>query len=337
MEQRIAGPDEAQTKLDVAVKAPPEPRRRRIVEVKNLRKVFDDNVALDGISFHIDEGEIFGFIGPNGAGKTTTIRVLATLLEATSGEVFVDGENVFEQPERVRRVIGFMPDEFGVYEGITVWEYLDFFAGAFRVDRRRRPSIIKGVLELTDLGPHRERMVVELSKGMRQRLCLAKTLIHDPKVLILDEPASAMDPRARIELRALLKELRSMGKTILISSHILTELSDICTSYAVLEKGRICAGGDMDSLQLADATASKVHVTLQREFPEVSEILAELAVIECVELDGRRVHFEYHGQPEDFHRVIRALTERETPILTISQEGANLESLFLEVTRGELQ
>lgn len=313
------------------------PHRTPIVVVEDLHMVFGETVALDGISFQIEEGEIFGFIGPNGAGKTTTMKILSTLLEPTDGTATIAGMNVLEQPDEVRRIIGYMPDEFGVYEGITVWEYLDFFAGAFRIPRHKRRSIVGGVIELTDLDTLASRMVSSLSKGMRQRLCLAKTLIHDPAVLILDEPASAMDPRARIELRVLLKELGDMGKTILISSHILTELSDICSSVGVIERGNILEWGKVDSINKRLQSRRKVHLTFHREFPEAHEILANHHEVEKISANGREIQFEYLGASDDFHTVLKLLVDRQAPILTIGQEASDLEHLFMEVTRGDLQ
>ena len=308
-----------------------------IVNVQGLRMVFEETVAVDDISFTINEGQIFGFIGPNGAGKTTTIKILSTLLEPNAGDVTICGLDVFEQPEEVRRVIGYMPDEFGVYDRITVWEYFDFFAGAFRIPRRKSKGVIDGVLQLTDLEDLRERLVSSLSKGMKQRLCLAKTLLHDPKVLILDEPASAMDPRARIEMRALLKELSDMGKTILISSHILTELSDVCDSVGIIEKGKILEWGRVDEITKKLQPSRYVQVTFHREFPEAIKILATHPQVHDIAGDGREIRFSYLGDPESFHTVLKLLIERQAPIVTIGQESTDLERVFLEVTRGELQ
>jgi ABC-2 type transport system ATP-binding protein len=317
---------------DVAPAAP-----RPMIEVRGLRKEYGPTVALDGISFQVGEGEIFGFIGPNGAGKTTTLRILATLLEPTAGDAWIAGLSVLDDPDEARRVMGFMPDEFGVYDGITVWEYLDFFAGAFRLPRGKRRSIIGGVLELTDLTGLRDRMVATLSKGMRQRLCLAKTLIHDPRVLILDEPASAMDPRARIELRALLKELGRMGKTIIISSHILTELSDLCTSVGIIEHGKLLQHGRIESIINQGRSARAVTIAFHGDFPEAAEILSGHPLIQHISPNGREVRFEYLGDPGEFHAVVKLLVDRRAPILTIGQETVNLENIFLEVTRGDLQ
>src|SRR5437870_3297423 len=207
-----------------------------MIELINFSKRYGDLLAVDKLSMKIERGEIFGFIGPNGAGKSTTIRFLATLLRPTEGEGMIAGHSVTRDPLGVRRVIGYMPDSFGVYDGMRVWEFLDFFAVAYQVPRSRRRQVIGDVLELLDLTHKRDSYVNGLSRGMKQRLCLAKTLVHDPPVLILDEPASGLDPRARLEMKALLKELQAMGKTILISSHILSELADTCTSVGIIER-----------------------------------------------------------------------------------------------------
>ncbi|MFO0549315.1 MAG: ABC transporter ATP-binding protein [Polyangiaceae bacterium] len=210
------------------------------IRVRHLHHRFGNFEVLRDVSFEVGYGEIFGFIGPNGAGKTTTIRIMATLLEPMSGRVEIDGVDVTLQPEAVRRVIGYMPDHAGVYDRVTVREYLEFFADAFQV---HSPSVVDAVLELTDLTKMTDKLVADMSKGQKQRLQLARILLHDPKVLILDEPASDLDPRARIEMRNLLGELRALGKTILLSSHILTELSDVCTSVGILERGRLVVAG----------------------------------------------------------------------------------------------
>ena len=219
-----------------------------MLEVQHLRKEYRNLTAVKDLSIRLEQGDIFGFIGPNGAGKTTTIKILATLLRPTAGRATIDGMDVVRDPEAVRGIIGYMPDFFGVYDDIKVWEYLDFFAAAYKIPRAKRPGIIDDVLELTDLSIRKEAYVEELSRGMKQRLCLAKTLIHDPKVLLLDEPASGLDPRARIEIKELLKELKSMGKTIIISSHILPELADFCNKIGIIEKGQMIVAGDVGQI-----------------------------------------------------------------------------------------
>src|SRR6266446_4377913 len=218
-----------------------------MIEIKHLRKEYKDKPepAVKDLCLELEQGDIFGFIGPNGAGKTTTIKMLATLLTPTAGTAYVDGIDVVRNPEAVRAIVGYMPDFFGVYDDIKVWEYLDFFAAAYRIPKDTRPQIIDDVLTLTDLNVKKDSYVESLSRGMKQRLCLAKTLVHDPKVLLLDEPASGLDPRARIEIKELLKELKSMGKTIMISSHILPELADFCNKIGIIEQGELIVSGDV--------------------------------------------------------------------------------------------
>ena len=210
---------------------------------QGLVKRYDRTVAVAGLDLAIEPGEIFGLVGPNGAGKTTTLRMLATLLRPSAGTAEIDGWSVTGNPDEVRRVIGFMPDVFGVYDDMKVWEYLDFFARCYGLPAAARRRMIADLLELVDLGDRRDDYVQTLSRGMEQRLCLAHALVHDPKVLLLDEPASGLDPRARVELRELLRELRALGKTILISSHILPELEELCTSVAIVDHGKVLAAG----------------------------------------------------------------------------------------------
>ncbi|MBI2923556.1 MAG: ABC transporter ATP-binding protein [Planctomycetes bacterium] len=307
-----------------------------MIEVRNLRKTYGPFTAVDGITFEVPRGEIFGFIGPNGAGKTTTMRILSTLLEPTSGEARVNGLDVLEFPERVRQLIGYMPDYAGVYEGIDVVEYLDFFAAAYGVERSRRRAAIEGVMELTDLGGLRHKMAPSLSKGMRQRLILAKTLLHDPAVLILDEPAAGLDPRARIELRALLKELGTMGKTIIVSSHILTELADMCTSVGILEKGRIVAAGSIATI--LDRLHPGRTLALRTYEPEKAlEVLARFATVQVLETADHTVRLNHTGEEPEIAEIVRALATAGVSVLGLSEEKANLEDLFLRITRGEVQ
>src|SRR5215475_3294731 len=219
-----------------------------MIELIDFGKNYGDFTAVENLDLKIEAGELYGFIGPNGAGKSTTIRFLATLLKATHGEGTVNGFSVTRDPLSVRRSVGYMPDNFGVYDGMKVWEFLDFFAVAYQIPRSKRKQVIGDVLELLDLTHKRDDFVNGLSRGMKQRLCLAKTLVHDPPVLILDEPSSGLDPRARMEFKALLKELRRMGKTILISSHILSELADCCTSIGIIERGQLLMHGPIESV-----------------------------------------------------------------------------------------
>jgi ABC-2 type transport system ATP-binding protein len=253
-----------------------------IVETRDLTRSYGSNLALDHLTLQIPEGAIFGFIGPNGAGKTTTMRILTTLLQPSGGEARVAGISVTRDPRGVRRLVGFMPDFFGVYDNMKSWEYLDFFGRAYGVAAERRGGLIGELLELVDLAHKRDDLVMNLSRGMKQRLSLARTMIHDPRLLILDEPASGLDPRARIELRELLKELRALGKTIMISSHILTELAEMCTHIAIIERGRLLASGDVQdilrslqphrSLELRVLGGAERAETLLRDFPGVLSV-----------------------------------------------------------------
>jgi len=307
-----------------------------VIEVDNLTKNYDGHWAVRGVSFHVREGDIFGFIGPNGAGKTTSIRIISTLLEPSSGTVKVGGRNVVGDAEAVRRLIGFMPDNFGVYDRITVWEYLDFFAAAYGIERHKRAASIEGIMELNDLKGLRDRLTGDLSKGMRQRLCLAKTLVHDPKVLILDEPANGLDPRARIEFRALLKELRSMGKTILISSHILTELSDVCTSVAILEKGKVVTSGSIESIKAALQPGLAFRLDVLGGAGPARGVLESLPNVSGVRAEGDSLHFQFSAAREQIPELVRALVARDIPITGLQEEKTDLEGLFMRLTKGEV-
>ncbi len=307
-----------------------------MIEARGLVKAFGGTRAVDGVSLDVGPGEIFGFIGPNGAGKTTTIRILATLLDPDEGEASVGGVSVRDDPEAVRHRIGYMPDEFGVYPGLRVDEYLDFFAAAYRLPRARRRTVVEDVLKLTDLDGIREKRVEALSRGMRQRLGLGKCLVHDPAVLLLDEPAAGLDPRARIEIRELLRELARMGKTILLSSHILTELSDLCTRVGIIEKGRILASGTPDEILRGLAASRTLRVRVADRLPEAAELLRGVSGVTNVEeRDGEAIVL-FDGEERDIHRLLRPLVERELPVVAVVPESRDLERIFLRVTKGEI-
>ncbi len=348
------------------------------IRVRHLWHRFGNVDVLRDVSFEVGQGEIFGFIGPNGAGKTTTIRVMATLLEPLSGKVEIDGIDVSLEPERVRRLIGYMPDHAGVYDRITIREFLEFFAAAYNVPDR---SVVGAVIELTELGKLQDRLVAELSKGMKQRLQIARILLHDPKVLVLDEPASDLDPRARIEVRDLLLELKDLGKTIFLSSHILTELSDVCTSVGILERGALVVAGPISEIaeRLAERNAPlgadgkrvapAPQVPFQPADPSALPVLAtaggvvvpqaarkrlRLRVIgdayQVVPLisggggvlgveagQGGQLTVHYTGDERFVAEVVRHLVSRGVGIVGVEPERNELERIFLEVTRGDLQ
>jgi ABC-2 type transport system ATP-binding protein len=306
-----------------------------MIEVINFTKRYGDFVAVDNLSFTIGKGEIFGFIGPNGAGKSTTIRFLATLLRPTSGEGRVAGFSVTTEPMSVRRVIGFMPDDFGVYDGMKVWEFLDFFAVAYEIPRSYRKKIIGEVLDLLDLTHKRDDYVNGLSKGMKQRLCLAKTLVHDPPVLILDEPASGLDPRARLEMKALLNELKQMGKTILISSHILSELADFCTSIGVIERGKMLAAGNIQEIQaqIRSHRVLKVRV-LDDSTDRAAELLRASSSIRMVETYDHTVTAEFEGEDHDMAGLLDQLVSSGVAVQSFAEEPLSLEEVFMMITKG---
>jgi ABC-2 type transport system ATP-binding protein len=277
-----------------------------IVETRDLTRRYGTTLALDHLNLEIPPGAIFGFIGPNGAGKTTTMRILTTLLAPTSGEAWVAGHSVLKDPQGVRKVVGFMPDFFGVYDSMKVWEYLDFFGRSYGVPVARRQNLIGELLDLVDLSHKREAFVMTLSRGMKQRLSLARTMIHDPALLILDEPASGLDPRARIELRELLKELRALGKTVMISSHILTELAEMCTHIAIIERGRLLASGDVQMI----LRSLQPHRTLEVRVLEGAATAQELLRAHPGVLDVRR------GDGADMEtEAAEPATDQATPAL----------------------
>ncbi|MBX3426101.1 MAG: ABC transporter ATP-binding protein [Pirellulales bacterium] len=305
-----------------------------MIELKNFGKQYGDFIAVANLNLKIEAGEMFGFIGPNGAGKSTTIRFLATLLKATHGEGIVNGCSVTRDPIGVRRSVGYMPDNFGVYDGMKVWEFLDFFAVAYQVPRERRKGVLSDVLELLDLTHKRDDFVNGLSRGMKQRLCLAKTLVHDPPVLILDEPSSGLDPRARLEVKALLRELRRMGKTILISSHILTELADCCTSIGILERGQLLLHGPIDRvykqiqrnrhLEIRFAGDPAAGLSLVRSDPKVREVIE----------NSRTFVVEMAGDDADVQRLLRQLVAANCGLVSFADKEPTLEDVFMLVTKG---
>jgi ABC-2 type transport system ATP-binding protein len=311
-----------------------------IIEIEGLTKQYGKLTALNELTLHVAEGAVVGFIGPNGAGKTTTMRILTTLLKPTSGRACVAGHSVTAEPEKVRRVIGYMPDFFGVYEDMKVWEYLDFFAACYDIPAQTRPAMIDDLLALVDLGHKKEEFVESLSRGMKQRLCLARTLAHDPLVLILDEPASGLDPRARIEMRELLRELKNMGKTIFFSSHILSEVADICTSIAILEAGNLIAYGDMDEMKKQLRPHRLIQVRLIGSLEPLQALLVAspmvhgVATSPDVDLPPDTLRFDFSGTDEELSWLLAGLIERKIAIVSFNEVTGNLEDVFLQVTRG---
>ncbi len=305
-----------------------------MIELSHFTKRYGDLLAVDDLCLKIEPGEMFGFIGPNGAGKSTTIRFLATLLKATKGDGVVNGFRVSRQPMDVRRSIGYMPDAFGVYDGMKVWEFLDFFAAAYQIKRSRRKQVITDVLELLDLTVKRNDYVNSLSRGMKQRLCLAKTLVHDPPVLILDEPASGLDPRARIEVKALLKELRNMGKTILISSHILSELADCCTSIGIIERGKLLMHGPIEEVYHRIRRNRIVEIKFLEHMELGLQIIRSLPEAHDVKVAGRRATVELAAGDEQVAALMERLVAAGVRMQSFAEKEPTLEDVFMMVTRG---
>jgi ABC-2 type transport system ATP-binding protein len=310
-----------------------------MIELNEFGKDYGDFTAVESLSLRIDEGEMFGFIGPNGAGKSTSIRFLATLLRASRGSGSVNGFDVAHSPMDVRHSVGYMPDSFGVYDGMKVWEFLDFFAVAYRIGKAKRKQVIKDVLELLDLSHKRDDFVNGLSRGMKQRLCLAKTLVHDPPVLILDEPASGLDPRARIEVKALLKELRRMGKTILISSHILTELADCCTSIGIIERGHLLMHGPIADVYRRIKGTPTIDIRFTGN-GEAGNLEKGLSIIRShpatmnVQVDGIRVHVELDTDERGVSELLNQLIGQGVSLQSFAQKEPTLEDVFMMVTKG---
>jgi len=305
-----------------------------MIELIDFGKDYGEFTAVQRLNLKIEAGEMFGFIGPNGAGKSTTIRFLTTLLRATRGEGIVNGHSVTKDPMSVRRSVGYMPDNFGVYDGMKVWEFLDFFAVAYMIPRTRRKQVIADVLELLDLGQKRDDYVNSLSRGMKQRLCLAKTLVHDPPVLILDEPASGLDPRARLEVKALLKELRRMGKTILISSHILTELADCCTSIGIIERGQLLMHGPIEDVYRRIRGNRVVEIKFTQNRDIGLSVLSRSSLTRNIITEDDRVTVELEADDEAVANLLRELVDNQVGIRSFGEKDPSLEDIFMLVTKG---
>jgi len=322
-----------------------------LLEVRGLRRDFGDLRAVDDVSFELEAGTILGFIGPNGAGKSTTMRILATLDTPTAGEVMLEGHSLVDRPDQVRPLIGYMPDRYGTYEDVTVLEFLDFFARAYGLRGSARQRRLESVMDFTGLGPLSHKPTNSLSKGMKQRVALGRTLLHDPKLLILDEPADGLDPRARIELRELLRALADQGKAVLISSHILTELAEICDTCAIIEQGRLLATGRVADL-LAQAAGTVVAELSVRLFPgaegeavwaRTERLLLEQPRVKEVtrEGDALRVRLEHEGSKaawmdEAAAQLLAVLVGAGAPVCAFGHRERNLEDAFMHVTKGRV-
>jgi ABC-2 type transport system ATP-binding protein len=303
-----------------------------MIEVHYLRKEYDKLIALENLHLEIPEGEVYGLIGPNGAGKTTLIRVLATLLEPTYGQVRIAGIDVLEEPLRVHPLIGYMSDFFSLYDNMLVWEYLDHFARCYGIAPRRRQRLLDEVLQLVSLEVRRDAEIKTLSRGMRQRLCFAKTLLHEPKVLLLDEPASGLDPAGRLEFRELIKQLHAMGRTVLISSHILTEMADFCTSIGILEEGRLLASGRVEHIlkQLQPGLRLEIEVAAGVT-PLVEMLQHDPSVQQLSAVDGR-VHCRWTSGRETLPELHRRIVNGGVDLISLAVKSDNIEDIYMKIS-----
>ena len=307
------------------------------IELRRLHRSFGSTRAVDDVSFAVKRGHVFGYIGPNGAGKTTSMRILATLDLPSAGDCFVDGFSCVNDPEYVRQRLGFMPDAFGTYRDVSCGEYLDFFARAYGLGGGGRQRRIRWVLDFTGAGGIIDKPIRGLSKGMKQRLCLGRALIHDPAVMILDEPAAGLDPRARIDLRRMIRSLAADGKTILVSSHILTELAEMCDSVGIIEQGKLLATGSVEEIERQRQSERELSVRLLHEVDDAVALIDQHDRCGPVLTDGQWLRFPFNGEPRDQSELIAALVGRGVEVVEVTSRKKSLEDVFLQVTEGLVQ
>lgn len=305
-----------------------------MIETKGLTKIYGQKRAIDNIDLRLERGDVFGFIGPNGSGKTTTMRILATLLAPTFGEAYVCGHSIYTNPKEIRRLIGYMPDFFGVYDDMKVIEYLEFFAAAYRIGGAKRRAVCEEMLDLVNLAFKRDEMANTLSRGQTQRLGLARVLLHDPQILLLDEPASGLDPRARISIRELIKRLGSMGKTIMVSSHILPELADICNKVGMIEQGKLLVNSDVATIMRLVRRQPVLKVQVKGDPQAAAKLLESRDEVESVSINGIRITLKLHPGREDFTEISKTLIESGFGLMEFHEEEVNLETAFMELTKG---
>lgn len=314
-----------------------QPTNTAMITVRNISKRYHATYALNNVNLHVPKGSIFGLIGPNGAGKTTLLRILAALLSPTTGQVWFDNEEISRVPSVIQRKVGYMPDFFGVYPDLSSVEYLEFYAGIHGIPRQHRGRIITDLLELVDLTAKRDALVETLSRGMKQRLCLARALVHDPEVLLLDEPASGLDPRARVELRELLRTLQSMGKTVVISSHILLELAEMCTDVAIVQAGRLVVSGNVDEVTRHLSGGRQLEIRVLDRIPDAIQFLKDTPNISnVINGDGNLLQVDFSGDDTALHHVLAELITRGIPVISFAprSSGGLLEEVFMNITEG---
>lgn len=308
-----------------------------MIETRQLTKQFGDLIAVNHIDLKLGEGDVFGFIGPNGSGKTTTMRMIATLLNPDFGEAYVCGQSIYTNPQEIRRLVGYMPDFFGVYDDMTVIEYLEFFASAYRINGPHRRKICEEKLELVDMSFKRDAMVNQLSRGQTQRIGLARVLLHEPQVLLLDEPASGLDPRARIEIRNLLKRLGELKKTVIVSSHILPELADVCTRVGMIEKGNLIVDGHVHEVMRQAREALLLHVGVTENIEQAAALIEQHDAISNVTMNGETIFVTLKKDVHDYSFLPTLLFEAGYKLRLFREEEVNLETAFMELTKGKQQ
>lgn len=304
-------------------------------EIFELNKKYGKFTALDSLSMNITENSIFGFVGPNGAGKTTTMKIMAGLLKADSGSIYINGEDILKNPKSIRDRIGYMPDFFGVYDDLKVSEYMDFYAGTYYIPYAERNELIDNLLEIVDLTGKKDTYVDALSRGMKQRLCLARSLIHDPDLIILDEPASGLDPRARVEMKEILKELRDMGKTIIVSSHILPELAEMCSEIGIIDRGKLVTQGTVNEIMNRIEKKRIVKAKLSFGKENLIRLLKEQKGVKDITENADDVEFAFEGRNDDLVSILRNIIMNGIPVYSFSENEGNLEEIFMTVTGGE--
>ncbi len=310
-----------------------------MIKIQHIYKRYRSVHALEDLSLEIPQGAIFGLIGPNGAGKTTLLRILGALIPPTTGQVWFGNEEVTQSPTTIQRKIGYMPDFFGVYPDLTSEEYLEFYAGIHGISRRKRSNVVSDLLELVDLTSKRDALVETLSRGMQQRLCLARALIHDPDVLLLDEPASGLDPRARVEFRELLRTLQGMGKTVVISSHILLELAEICSDIAIIRAGQLVMAGNVEQVTHSLGGGNQIEVRVLERATDAKQLLKEMAEISNLlneNEDGEVIQAEFSGDNQALHRILAELMAHDIPVVSFAPRRAvdRLEEVYMSITEG---
>ena len=306
-----------------------------MLEIKHLMKRYGKFTAVDDLNLTVPESSIFGFVGPNGAGKTTTMKIMSGLLKATEGSVMIDGVDVTKNPKALKEHIGYMPDFFGVYDDLKVSEYMDFYAGTYYIPYEDRQALIDNLLDIVDLSHKKDSYVDGLSRGMKQRLCLARSLIHDPKLLILDEPASGLDPRARVEMKEVLKQLQTMGKTIIISSHILPELAEMCTEVGIIDKGHIVVQGTVQEIMKQMTKVRRIQIKPLENMESLLKLLSEQPVVEDVIENTFDIEFSFKGTDQELSALLKQIILEDIAIVYFKEKEGNLEEIFMQVTGGE--